>query len=63
MNEAYRAFYTKQYAEAERLCLAILQTNEQDPHAQFLLRQSRKALEQAEQGIVTSSAPAVSSPH
>ncbi len=43
MNEAYRAFYARQYAQADKLCSEILKTNPREAHALFLLRQSRKA--------------------
>lgn len=48
MDEAYRAFYTRRYADTERLCREILLRHPQDPHAGFLLRQASKAKEDAD---------------
>ena len=48
MDEAYRAFYTRRYADAERLCRGILQLHPRDPHAGFLLRQTLKANEEGD---------------
>lgn len=61
MNEAYRAYYLKDYTKTRIICDAILAVEPNDPHAQFLLRQSQRAKEEA--ALLISTAPLQDVPH